>query len=434
MLEVVKTFHLEKRLAMQRTGNALQGSCPTGHPSKSHHSFSIDLSENLYYCFNCGEAGDIVQLVELTEKVGRLEAVRLLISKCAPELNQTVEEWMEKLSPEERGRYERATLYKLTYGEGKRLLYDAIGKPALDYLVQVRGYNPENLQSTDWIYWDTDSNIRSFLLSREPGLREQIKQLPLNGGFGDVFRLAIPFRDRNGLITGFLKRAHERAGFDIGQTTGVRWDSTKGLTKPDLFGLHRIRNQRELVIVEGYPDAVYLPSIGLDNIVACGQAAFSEKYIEGLHAKHITRIILALDNDDGTGIKNSREICRMLSGTDIDVFVIDPPLMGTSKDPDEYVLARGIDAFRNLVDNAERSSTWMARQILTGNNVASDLGKRRAIDEALEFACTLRNPLEAQAVVDTISTQLSLTPEMLDIYYQQLREKTSRNTHSGNLA
>ena len=41
--------------------------------------------------------------------------------------------------------------------------------------------------------------------------------------------------------------------------TGVRWDSTPGLKKSDIFGLHRIRKET-LLIVEGYPDATYFPA------------------------------------------------------------------------------------------------------------------------------------------------------------------------------
>jgi len=239
------------------------------------------------------------------------------------------------------------------------------------------------------------------------------------------FRLALPFRDRHGTITGFLKRAHEKAGFDIRDTKGVRWDSTKGLTKPDLFGLNRIRKQEELVVVEGYPDAAYLPALGLDNIVAFGQAAFSEKYIEGLRALGIKRIILALDNDNA-GLKNSEEICRLLAESNIQVFVLDPPTMSPHKDPDEYVAAHGSDSFRKLIETSERSSMWLTKRIFATTDISSDLGRARAISGALEFAGTIQNPLEAQAVVDTIRTQLSLTPEMLDIYYRQVLENASR--------
>jgi len=100
--------------------------------------------------------------------------------------------------------------------------------------------------------------------------------------------------------------------------------------------------------------------------------------------------------------------------------------MSPHKDPDEYVAAHGIDSFRKLIETSERSSMWLTKRIFAITDISSDLGRARAISGALEFAGTIQNPLEAQAVVDTIRTQLSLTPEMLDIYYRQVLENASR--------
>lgn len=425
IMEAAKALDLQQKLSLQQTGMSLQGNCPTGHPSTGHHCFSLDLTDHFYHCFSCGESGDIVALVMLVNGIGVFEAVKWLADQFTPDLKQPLDESLENLPEEVKRKHEQADLYRLIYQEGKRQLYLPIGKIALDYLTQGRGYDPIKLQSTEWIFWDSEANIRSYLSSKAPNQTEHIDQLPLLGAFGDKFRLALPFRDRHGTITGFLKRAHEKAGFDIRDTKGVRWDSTKGLTKPDLFGLNRIRKQEELVVVEGYPDAAYLPALGLDNIVAFGQAAFSEKYIEGLRALGIKRIILALDNDNA-GLKNSEEICRLLAESNIQVFVLDPPTMSPHKDPDEYVAAHGIDSFRKLIETSERSSMWLTKRIFAITDISSDLGRARAISGALEFAGTIQNPLEAQAVVDTIRTQLSLTPEMLDIYYRQVLENASR--------
>ena len=426
IVDVATTLGLQKKLFMQQTGMSLQGDCPTGHPSTGHRCFSIDLSENFYHCFSCGESGDIVGLVMLANRMGVWEAVGWLADKFTPDLKNILDESIEDLPEEVKQKHFRSELYRLIYEEGKRLLYLPEGKLALDYLTQVRGYDMVKLQATEWIFWNTETNIRSFLRSKSPDRKEQIDHLPLMGAYGDNFRLALPFRDRHGTIAGFLKRAHAITGFDIRDISGVRWDSTKGLTKPDLFGLNRIRKQEELLVVEGYPDAAYLPALGLDNIVAFGQAAFSESYIEGLQAHGIKRIVLALDNDD-TGFKNSEEICRLLAETSMQVFVLDPSSMTPQKDPDEYIAANGIDAFRKSIETAERASVWLTKRILVTDNIATDLGRERAVSGAIEFASTIENPLEAQAVVDTISTQLRLTPEMLEIYYQQLREKTSRS-------
>jgi DNA primase catalytic core len=421
--QAVDALGIVKQYRMQRTGASLQGDCPTGHPSANHQCFSIDTADQFYHCFSCGETGDIISLVELIQHVSFMEAVKWLIDTFTPDLAGEVDGLLNQMTPEQKEFFDRGKLYRAIFDDGKRQLTTPVAQEVMDYLVKDRGYDPALLSMTEFIYWDSEAAIRASLTAKYPAMKEEIQQLPLNGTGGDVFRLAIPFRDRNGVITGFLKRAHVPKGFNIGSKQDVRWDSTAGLRKTDLFGLNRIRKQTELIVVEGYPDATYLPVVGLPNVVAVGMAAFSEKYIDGLHAKGVKRLILALDNDKhkDTGLQNSEEICHLFAGTDISVFVIDPPAMGAHKDPDEYVKALGVDAFRQLVQGAESASNWMTKRILSKHAVNTDLGRERAIREALEFADSLGNPREAEAALNALATSLNLTDEMLAKEYALLQ-------------
>jgi len=328
--EVVDKLNLSLLLNLQKTGNELQADCPTGHPSDNHKCFSIDTDENLYHCFSCGESGNVVQLVALVNNTGIYQATRWVVDNLAPDLSDKFQELEDGLSEEQKEFHKRSDLYELIYQEGKRLLYEPIGQTIINYLVNHRGYDKALLPKTEFIFWDQDQNIRQFLKTKAPHLSEQIDKLNLQGAFGDHFRLAIPYRNRNGMITGFMKRAHQPKGFTINGKPDIRWDSTPGLEKSDIFGLHRIRKEDTLIIVEGYPDATYFPALGITNIVALGQARFSDKYLDGLKAKNIKRIILALDND-GVGDKNSEEICKLLADSDIEVFVIDPASLSPTR-------------------------------------------------------------------------------------------------------
>ncbi|MCX6135902.1 MAG: CHC2 zinc finger domain-containing protein [Ignavibacteriales bacterium] len=424
MVDVANRLGIVNRYNMQRTGTSLQGDCPTGHDSANHRCFTIDMGEDLYHCFSCNEAGDIISMVELVQSMSFIESLRWLVETFTPDLKGEIDDILSQLSEEDKEFYERGKLYRAVFEHGKQQMSDPIAQPVMDYLVNDRGYEPARLPMTDFIYWDTDANIRAFLQKKFSAMTEETQNLPLQGAYGDQFRLAIPFKDRNGVITGFMKRAHIPAGFPIGGNS-VRWDSTRGLRKSDLFGLHRIRRQNRVIIVEGYPDATYLPAIGLDNIVALGQGQFSNEYLHGLRDKNITQIILALDNDN-VGPNNTEHIVKLLSGTDIQVFVIDPPLMGAQKDPDEYVKANGIDAFTQLVENAMSSARWYAARILKTKNLNTDLGRTDAINSVLEFASTLSNPLDAQDIVDHLTQALHLTPELLEERFEQFKNATAQ--------
>lgn len=420
---VLERLGLITKYSMIKTGNSIQGDCPTGHASSNHRCFSVDLDDKLFNCFHCGETGDIVSLVQLARNAGFMDAMNWLVDTFSPDLKGDLEAIGEGETPDQKERYRRATLYRMIFEHGRQLLYEPVGKDVLDYLVNERHYDSAKLTETEFIYWDTQGNIRTHLLEVAPNLKEDIASLSLQGGFGDVFRLAVPFRDRHGAILGFLKRAHVKAGFDIDGKTGIRWDSTKGVTKPDLFGLNRIKDEQDLIVVEGYPDAAYLPALGLKNIVALGQAAFSDNYIEGLESKGIRRLILALDNDGGTGITNSEEICRLMAGSDIQVFVLNPSLMGRHKDPDEYVVAEGLDAFRGLLEKAESAARWLSRRIVSSNDIATDLGKARAIEEVLAFADSFVDPVQVEDALTILKESVPITPEILEERYAQVKEE-----------
>ena len=420
--EVVDKLNLSLLLNLQKTGNELQGDCPTGHPSANHKCFSIDTDENLYHCFSCGESGNVVQLVALVNNTGIYQATRWVVDNLAPDLSEKFQEFEDGLTEEQKEFHQRSYLYELIYQEGKRLLYEPIGQTIIDYLVNQRGYDKALLPKTEFIFWDQDQNIRQFLKTKAPHFSEQIDKLNLQGAFGDHFRLAIPYRNRNGMITGFMKRAHQPKGFTINGKPDIRWDSTPGLEKTDIFGLHRIRKEDTLIIVEGYPDAAYFPALGISNIVALGQGAFSENYLEGFQSKKIKRIILALDNDD-TGFKNSEAICTRFADSDIEVFIIDPASLSPHKDPDEYVKAKAQPTFQSLINNASSGPKWMVKRMISKYNISLDLYRRKAIDAVMVYADSLRSPLACKEALDEMVVALNLSPELLETEFKRVQEQ-----------
>ena len=259
-------------------------------------------------------------------------------------------------------------LYELMVEWGKRLLYGLQGKEALNYLTADRGYKEENLRETEWIYFPPDWEIRRYLESKADS--RGARDLSLQGYYGDHFRLAFPYRNRSGIITGLVKRSTTPKGSILKGVSGVRYDATKGLRKHDLFNLHSCKDERTLLITEGYPDALYLPTLGLKNIVAVGQGLLSRSHLEGLKEFDIERVIIAFDNDPVkfdestgkgvyTGIENTKRAMNLLaSETNIEVFVLDPPSLSPHKDPDEFVRAKGVEAFGELMKDAQVAAEW----------------------------------------------------------------------------
>ena len=190
-------------LDLERNGRHLQGDCPTGHRSQGGKCFYVSTEGNYFTCFKCGVGGDVVDLVKLVEGLEFREAIRWIANKfgaallARPNGDKTVQR------QEMREYYQRAGLYDLAFEYGKRLLYEAEGKDALEYLVYEWRYQVEKLKRSDWIYFPPDQRIKDYLRKVQPEAGGQIKALKLQGYFGDNFRLAFPYRDRRGIIMGF---------------------------------------------------------------------------------------------------------------------------------------------------------------------------------------------------------------------------------------
>lgn len=236
--EVAVKLDLPSKLNLQKTGNSLQGGCPTGHPSTSGRCFSMDTVNNLYYCFHCGEAGDIVELVALINHVGRIQAVRWIAEQFDAEVLSQLDAVADQETPEQKAYHQRGILYQMIYDEGKSQMSSPVAQQVENYLVNDRGYDIAKLADSEFIFWDTDRNIRKHLLSKAPAMKQQIDALKLQGGFGDKFRLAIPYRDRHGVITGFIKRADKKAGITV-----TPWDQA-ARNYSHFDGTHLQRHER----------------------------------------------------------------------------------------------------------------------------------------------------------------------------------------------
>jgi len=409
---------------IQKTGQIYLGNCPTGHASENHQCFGLNTERNYFHCFHCNRAGDIISLVQLVRQVEYKQALLWLAENFLHDLAPEIQHISFERNPDEEELYKKHILYEEIYKHGKELLYGEAGKTALEALIG-RGYKLEYLQQTEWIYWPSDGEIRVHLRSVRPELGQLIAKLSLNGSFGDHFRMAFPYRNRHGIITGFVKRSTERAGYTGNNVKQVRYDSTQGLTKHDLFGLHKLHHEKTLLIVEGYPDALYLPALGVTNIVAVGQGMLAESHIEGLRVRKMEQVVLALDNDKA-GPANTEKALEMLAKAGIDAYVIDPALYGSYKDPDEFVCATGIDSFKKLALNPTSGARWVAKRVLLKHDIRTDTGKKIALTEAFDYAHMVNNPIDGKDIVDIISSGLNMPVGMLEPYMKDYLDKKAQ--------
>src|SRR6266516_55448 len=70
---------VQEVVPLKKAGNSYKGNCPF-HNEKTP-SFHVHPDKGFFHCFGCGVGGDVFKFVELHEKVGFQDAVRMLAQK-----------------------------------------------------------------------------------------------------------------------------------------------------------------------------------------------------------------------------------------------------------------------------------------------------------------------------------------------------------------
>src|SRR6187401_1290935 len=91
---------------LKKAGTTYKGLCPF-HSEKTP-SFHVNPEKGFFHCFGCGVGGDVFKFLELHEKVGFAEAVKLLAQRFGVALPE-----MEQDDEQRANAAERETLLKI---------------------------------------------------------------------------------------------------------------------------------------------------------------------------------------------------------------------------------------------------------------------------------------------------------------------------------
>ena len=424
-------------LELERNGRHLQGDCPTGHTSPGGRCFSVNAEGNFFNCFKCGAAGDAIGLVQLVQGLTFEEAVRWHLDKIGAHLpaGSNVENRANR--PEMKEYYQKAALYDLVLDHGKALLYEAEGKDALESLVYEWGYQVEKLRQSDWIYFPPDQRIKDYLRKLQPEAGEQIVALKLQGPYGDNFRMAYPWRDRWGAITGFMKTVTGPNGMEV--TThdgkkhqGVRWDSTVDSDNQDLFNVQASKGEKGVIVVEGHPDALCLSAFGFKAVVAAAGGLLSPWHVAGLKAQGVEMATLCFDppspdgNGEGIDGGNAEKALEVLRKAGLQQFVIDPTSLVPHGSPGEWLKDRGADAFRELLTRRVYGSEWRWRRIVDRYNLLDREEWTRAKNEGFRVAEGITDPSEQHFFLDALRRDLAFNGDLFESALKEHLERQAR--------
>ncbi|MBR5662732.1 MAG: DNA primase [Bacilli bacterium] len=334
-------------------------------------SMSVSSDKQIYRCFSCGAAGNVFTFVKDYENVSFLEAVSIVAKKAGISFDFT--------NNEKKTESKYSDLFKITSDSSKFFqnnLYTKDGERALDYLKR-RGFNDEAIKELGFGLSTFNNSLLTFLEKKGYTASDIDKTslISLDGKPHDVFvnRIMIPIHDLDGNIVGFTGR-------DFNNSDGPKYINSKesvifkkGMI---LFNYHRakdyVRNNHELIIVEGNMDALKMYSSGIKNVIALMGTALTTDHVNAIK-KMRSKVILMMDNDDA-GKLGMYQNGNILKKNGIDPEIV---LITNAKDPDEYITNFGVDKFNNILKSRESFLNYKLEYFKNGLNLddVSDLSK-----------------------------------------------------------
>ena len=116
-----------------------------------------------------------------------------------------------------------------------------------------------------------------------------------------------------------------------------------------LYGLdvarETIRKSRTALVMEGYTDCIVAHQYGFTDAVAVLGTALGEAHVRILK-RFADRIVLVLDGDEA-GRRRANEVLELFVAQQVDLRILTLP---DELDPCEFLLERGGDAFRHLLE------------------------------------------------------------------------------------
>jgi len=345
-----------KRVALKMRGKDHLGLCPF-HNEKSP-SFTVNDQKGFYHCFGCGVHGDIISFTMQIEGLGFKDAVIKLANDHNIQIPIIFNEEKDQQLQEKVERDYLLLENICQFFENN--LFSSSGSTALEYLYK-RGLNNSNIQKfrlgfASDNYEFLSQNLKSKGFSDQELLASGVIAKNNNDKLYDKFRgrIIFPITNSKGRVIAFGGRI-----LGDGQPKYLNSSETELFKKGhSLYNFSNakkaIYDQKFVVIVEGYMDAISLTINGIENVVAPLGTSLTLDQIQLLF-KNTSDIVVCLDGD-AAGLRAMRRTIDSVLPIINSKHLIRFAILPGGADPDDFVRQNGFIAMKNFLQNADNLS------------------------------------------------------------------------------
>ena len=401
IVDVISSFGIN----FEKKGSNYICFCPFHDHNYNTPSMSVNLEKGIYTCFSCHETGGVFKFVQNYQNVGFIEAVHIVAELSGIKLDETF-----KSSSKYDKHYDAV---ELAYKFYQNNLRTEDGAQAVKYL-KKRGID--------------DSIIDEFGIGYAPNKPDVITKLLLNKGFDenilldtglsnrgnslyDLFRnrITFPIHNTNGKPVGFSARIFDNSD----EAKYINTRETPIFKKGEiLFNYHRAQNEarrtKSILVVEGQLDAIRIYASGIKNVVATMGTAFTKDHITLLKKLNV-KIILCMDNDEA-GEKATLSIGENLANAEVPTTIL---RLSGAKDPDEYILANGVDAFKEAMDNAMSFFDFKLKYLKKDKNLNKEVDQAKYINSVLNELNKTNDDILIELTINKLAADFNLNKNNL---------------------
>lgn len=409
---------ISEKVRLKKSGRNYTGLCPF-HNEKSP-SFSVSRDKQIYKCFGCGEAGNVITFVMKTRNISFIDAVRILAERVHIDLD-----FLESGNNKKNNANEK--LLKLNV-DAARFFFSNLkqNERANEYFLR-RGITQNTIRKFGLGYAIDDwHGAMNYLLRKGYTEKELLTNgLIIKNDKGNRYdrfrnRIMFPVFDYRGKVIGFGGRV-----MDDSKPKYLNSPETPLFKKGiNLYGLNfALKNQssRTFIIVEGYMDCIALHQCGITNAVASLGTALTQSQAK-LLKRYADNIIISYDADTA-GQKATLRGLKILKDNGLEVKVLKVP---RGKDPDEFVRKNGREAFEELIKNAMPLVDYRIKSVEEGLNLSDNEQKMKYIKKTADILMEL-DPVEKDIYVKKIAEATGVKEQAI---YDQLAGEIRKSTNN----
>lgn len=392
---------------LKRTGSSYVGLCPF-HSEKSP-SFNVSPSRQMYKCFGCGVAGNVITFIMEYENYTFPEAMEFLAEQAGVTISKS------ELSPEmKREKNLRTELVQInakaaSYYYAK--LKSPAGKTGYEYFLS-RGLSEETIRHFGLGYAGQGGNELYRYLKSQGYADQVLKETGLfkmdERGVYDKFwnRVMFPIMDINNRVIGFGGRVMGDA-----KPKYLNSPETKLFNKSkNLFGLNyaKLGKKKNIILCEGYMDVIAMHQAGFTNAVASLGTAFTSEQAVILR-RYTDEVLLTYDSDQA-GVKAALRAIPMLRDAGINARIVH---MEPYKDPDEFIKGLGSEEFEKRMAEAQNAFLFEIDVLRKSYDISDPEQKTKFDHEMAAKLLVFEDKVQRDNYIETLSAKYSIKKEDL---------------------